>query len=330
MDPLHLPLVTQITQTRRGAHEPTHRVATSARAVAAAIVGLAGLIHLLLAPAHFAEQTLYGVGFTGLGLVQLALAAALLIRPGSSVDRAGIWTSALIALVYAATRLVPPPGATAPEEIEALGVLTTGLELTALVLLTLVLPEPAARPTTRVSAVPAWWGVGGGLITAPLWLIATGMLHWTSAEVRALFFVWYGRQSSITPALAGAPLPHVWLFAPWWTLVSATAMAALVGLNLWQSTRLALGGRASCRLRRASLLTLLPAELSGPLCCGAPLVALLGAPALLSLALAPYATGLSLLLLTAQFGYLSVRFNRAGRGACADPPRITARKDHIA
>jgi len=53
-------------------------------------------------------------------------------------------------------------------------------------------------------------------------------------------------------------------------------------------------------------------------------------PALLSLALAPYATGLSLLLLTAQFGYLSVRFNRAGRGACADPPRITARKDHIA
>ncbi len=276
--------------------------------LAAAVVGLAGLIHVLLAPEHFAEQVLYGVVFTALALFQLALAVALLTRPGPVVYRAGIWGSALIALVYVATRLVPPPGAAAPEEVELLGILTTGLELAALVLFALALPEPTGRSARRLRSAPVWWGIGGGLVAAPLWLIATGILQWTTADSGTRFLVWYGNRSAITPALAGSPAPHLFFFAPWWTLLGAAAIAVLVGLNLWLATRLVLRGDVSCLQRRMGLLTLLPAALSGPLCCGAPLIALFGVPAVLSLALAPYTTGLSIVLLVAQVVYLSVRF----------------------
>ncbi len=302
-----------LTSRLREAPAAAHLSAIPSRTLAAAlIVGLAGLIHVLLAPEHFAEQVLSGVAFTALALFQLALAVALLTRPGPAVYRAGIWGSALIALVYVATRLIPPPGAAAPEEVEALGILTTGLELAALVLLALALPEPTGRSARHLRSAPVWWGIGGGLLAAPVWLIATGILQWTTADFGTRFLVWYRNRSAITPALAGSSAPHLFFFAPWWTLLSAAAIAALVGLNLWLSSHLALGGEIGCRQRRVSLLTLLPAVLSGPLCCGAPLVALLGVPALLSLALAPYTTGLSLVLLAAQFVCLSVRFARAG------------------
>ncbi len=110
----------------------------------------------------------------------------------------------------------------------------------------------------------------------------------------------YGQRSPIMPALAGSPLPHVWLFAPWWTLLGAAALATLVSANLWLSTRLVRAGRISCRQRRVGLLALLPASLAGPVCCKAPLVASLGVPTVLSLALAPYAASLSLALLSAH------------------------------
>jgi len=150
------------------------------------------------------------------------------------------------------------------------------------------------------------------LVAAPLWLVATGTLQWTSVDFGAPSFIWYGQPSPITPALAGSPLPHVWLFAPWWALLSAGALGVLVSLDLWLSARLLLAGRMSCRQRRAGLLALLPASLAGPVCCGAPLVALLGLPPLVSLALAPYAAGLSLALLSAHLLYLRSRW-RAGQ-----------------
>jgi hypothetical protein len=284
------------------------------RATVILVVWVAGLIHLALIREHFAEQFVYGLVFTALALFQLTLALWLAVRPGPRAYRVGIWGSGLIVLVYVLTRLIPLPGASAPEEVDVLGIAATGLELAAVVLLALALPEPAT--TRRARGAPFWWGLGGVLAFAPLWLIATGVVQWTDAIYSAPL-AWYGTTSwsTLTPILAGSPLPHLWLAAPWWSLPAALLLAVLVGLNLWSSTRMVVAGSLSGRGRRGNLLTLLPAGLAAPVCCSAstPLLGLLGVPLVLGLWAAPFAVLLSAVLLTLSLVFLHVR---GGRGAC--------------
>src|SRR6266567_4207335 len=148
------------------------RAAKRGNIVTILVVGLAGLIHLSLIREHFAEQFVYGLVFTALAIFQLNLALLLAVRPGPAVYRVGIWGSGLIVLVYVVTRLIPLPGASVPEEVDALGIATTGLEIAAVLLLAVALPEPATTHTRRGS--PLWWGFAGAAVFAPLWLILTG------------------------------------------------------------------------------------------------------------------------------------------------------------
>src|SRR5229473_2751571 len=286
------------------------------------VVGLAGLIHLSLVREHFAEQFVYGLVFTALAMFQLTLAFLLAVRPGAAVYRVGIWGSGLIVLVYVATRLLPLPGASAPEEVDALGIAATSLELVAVLLLAVALPEP--ETSRRPRGAPLWWGLGGALVFATLWLILTGLVQWTSAVYTSpLTWVGTGSWSALTPLLVGSPLPHVWLAAPWWSLPAALALAILVGLNLGLSTRMLSVGYVTARGRRARGLLLLPAGLAAPVCCTAstPLLALLGVPLFLGVMAAPFAALLSAVLLSLSLVFLRVRFVRGGRGACtpADP-----------
>ena len=272
------------------------------------VVGLAGLIHLSLIREHFAEQFVYGLVFTALAVFQLTLALLLAVRPGPAVYRVGIWGSGLIVLVYVVTRLIPLPGASAPEEVDVLGIVVTGLEIAAVLLLAVALPEPAT--SRRRQSAPLWWGLGGAVVFAPLWLILTGVAQWTSTVYTAPL-TWVGTDSwaALTPILVGEPLPHVWLAAPWWSLPAALALAVLVGLNLGYSTRLVSAGYVTARGRRARLLTLLPAGLAAPVCCTAstPLLALLGVPLILGVWAAPFAGLLSAILLIISLVFLRVR-----------------------
>ena len=276
------------------------------------VVGLAGLIHLRLVREHFEEQFAYWLVFTALALFQLTLALLLAVRPGPRVYRVGIWGSGLIVLVYVVTRLIPLPGVSGPEEVDALGIAATLLELAAVLLLAVALPEPAM--SRRPRGAPLWWGLGGAVVFAPLWLILTGVMQWTH-EVYASSLTWAGTESwsALTPILVGSPLPHVWLAAPWWSLPAAFVLAVLVGLNLWSSTGLLITGYESSRGRRARLLALLPAGLTAPGCCTAstPLLALLGVPLFLGVLAAPFATLLSAVLLTLSLVALRVRGARA-------------------
>src|SRR5713226_7323284 len=106
------------------------------------VVGLAGLIHLRLVREHFAEQFVYGLVFTALAIFQFNLALLLAVWPGPRVYRVGIWGSELIVLVYVVTRLIPLPGASVPEEVDTLGIAATLLELAAVLLLAIALPQP--------------------------------------------------------------------------------------------------------------------------------------------------------------------------------------------
>jgi hypothetical protein len=182
------------------------------RAVTVLVVGLAGLIHLALIPEHFAEQVLFGLAFTALALFQLTLALLLVWRPTPLVCRPGIWGSAAIVLLYLGTRLIPPPGAVAPEEVEPVGILTTSLELAAVLLLALALPDP---PAQRRPLRAGCWGVSGALLVLVGWPILTGMLQWLpTASLPALTWVTGAGWSGRLPVLVGSPLPYLWLVAP--------------------------------------------------------------------------------------------------------------------
>src|SRR5258708_19523248 len=133
------------------------------------VVGLAGLIHLRLVREHFAEQFVYGLVFTALALFQLTLALFLAVRPGPPVFRVVIFGSLLISLVYVVTRLIPLPGASVPEEADALGIAATGLELAAVLLLAVARPEPATTRTRR--GAPLWWVVARAMVLVRLCLI---------------------------------------------------------------------------------------------------------------------------------------------------------------
>ncbi len=308
----------QLTEQRAQRH-----VGSLGRTTTILVVGLAGLIHLRLVREHFEEQFVYGLVFTILALFQFTLAG----RPGPRVYRVGIWGSGLIVLVYVVTRLIPLPGASAPEEVDALGIAATGLELVAVLLLAVALPEPATAHRSR--GAPLWWGIGGAFAFAPLWLILTGVIQWTS-EVYTSPLTWAGTESwtALTPLLVGSQLPHVWLAAPWWSLPAALALAILVGLNLWLSTRMLSAGYGTFRGRRARLLTLLPVGLAAPVCCTAstPLLALLGVPLVLGVMAAPFAALLSAVLLIISLVFLCIRF---ARGACtpADPRMVLPDSD---
>jgi hypothetical protein len=285
----------------------------ASRALTVLVVGLAGLIHLALTPEHFAEQVLFGLVFTVLALFQLTLALLLVWRPMPLVYRLGIWSSTAIVLLFLGTRLIPPPGAAVPEAVEPVGVLATGLELAAVLLLALALPDP---PNQRRRLRAGWWGVSGALLVLVGWPILTGMLQWfPRALPLSLSWVSGAGWSFRLPALVGSPLPHLWLVAPWWSLLALPLLSCLVGLQLWLTSHLIQAGRLEPRTRRQGLLSLVPAGLAVPSCCTAstPLLVALGVPLNLGVLLAPGATALSLLLLLATVGGLWRQWHRLRR-----------------
>ena len=80
--------------------------ATAALAVA---LSVAGLIHCLLMPAHFAESTLFGLGFLGAAVAQLGLAGLVIIRPRREVYLTIIAVSLTLIALYAFNVVVGLP-----------------------------------------------------------------------------------------------------------------------------------------------------------------------------------------------------------------------------
>ena len=276
---------------------------------AAAASGLAALIHAALIGKHFEEGALFGVAFTAMAVYQIVLAVALVARPGQRAYRAGICGSGLIVATYIATRVVPTPTAALPEEITALGVLASTLELATLILLVRALPDTDGRQWP----LPAWlFGAVAAAMTPPMWVFVTGALQWTppvAGQVPSLRWS-PGSLSQLEPALYGYVTNRLYLFLPWWALAGALLLGALVGANVWLATKLRRERRSSCRRRRTGLLGLLPAAFAAPVCCGIPLAAIFGLSTATLFAAAPIATAASIGLLTGNVVSLASRRRR--------------------
>lgn len=280
--------------------------------LAVALVAGAAGVHLVLTPEHFREGLHFGLSFLATTAFQLWLAAALVLAPGPRVYRAGLWGSALVAATWMATRLVAPPGAPDPEPVEPWGVLATGLEVGAIVALASVLPSAGSPPSRRIRLAAAL-GVGAGF--GALVLLASG----------AVTPIPPGRWTGPGFLLRPYPLPSwrltgVWIvvagrwsaLVPWVTVGFLAAGSALVGRVVW----LALGLPAAARapLRRRGLAAALPAFLTAPVCCGAPVAAVAGGVAVGTLyRWTPALMGVSLALLSWNVVVLE-RWGRAERG----------------
>lgn len=95
--------------------------------VAAAMVSV--VVHLVLTPSHAQENAAYGLFFAG-GALLLAVGAAITLagRPLPGVPIAAA-TALVLVLTYVLFRLVPAPGAEAPEGVDAWGVVAVLAEL---------------------------------------------------------------------------------------------------------------------------------------------------------------------------------------------------------
>ena len=69
----------------------------------------AGVVHLLLAPEHFDESTVMGIGFVGSGVAEILLAAAVLMMPRRIVHVAVIFVAAGLIGMYAFNVMIGLP-----------------------------------------------------------------------------------------------------------------------------------------------------------------------------------------------------------------------------
>ena len=112
-----------------GLARPPASVAPELRWTAAAGLAAAGMVHLALTPAHFAQGRFDGAFFLVAALAQLAAAAAVVAWPAPTVLAGGGALSVALVVVYVAFRLVPAPGADAVETLDAVGLFTQSLQL---------------------------------------------------------------------------------------------------------------------------------------------------------------------------------------------------------
>ena len=96
-----------------------------------AVVGLlaSGLLHIGLAPAHFAERIAYGLFFTTGGFALAVIAAAIVALPSRPVYLVGALCTLALIVLWTLFRFVPPPGATTAETVDLVGLATKVVEV---------------------------------------------------------------------------------------------------------------------------------------------------------------------------------------------------------
>ncbi len=142
---------------------PLHTIAAMSRrgqivtVLAAQLSLAAGVIHFIVMPEHFAAWWGYGVFFLVVATAQIVYAEVLLYCPRPSLFLAGVLGNLCVIALWAWTRTVTVPffgpGAGEREAVGMIDVISKGVELTLMVLLTALLHsgEPI-RPSVQRDA----------------------------------------------------------------------------------------------------------------------------------------------------------------------------------
>ncbi len=177
-------------------------LAWGTRLVLAQLLALAGAIHLLLTPQHFAERPAHGVFFFAAATFQLWLAGVLALRaaPPAWLYRVGIWGSLAIVTLWVTTRTL------------AL------LEVAALLALVALLPATPRRPAPGRPRFATGWALLAGAGFAVLFALASGTLVYTWTPLP-------GGIRAPSLSIAHVPLPLAARWSPWSSPATCTCSA---------------------------------------------------------------------------------------------------------
>jgi hypothetical protein len=281
------------------------------RFVAAGLLATAGLVHAALISEHFDEGRLVGWAFVTMAMLQVVIAALLIVRPGPGSEHVARTSLVVLVALYLLARVVPVPGDTEPEDATILGALTVAIEVAALVALARL---PRARPPRLRPATIGWLAGAGSALAL---LLVTSSLRYITADLSVEYqgsapaLLWRDDGLSVdSPRLTLYLTNHLVLFGSLLTLTLIAALAFEVGLGAAASRAAVLAG---CPLRRHWFWT--PAVLAAPVCCGAPLFGIVG-PAVFAALLKWGWVPLAVAVLAGSFA-----LRVPGHSASPNPPR---------
>lgn len=132
-------------------------------AVAAGLMIVAGLIHLIIVPIHWAHAPAHGLFFVIMGLVQIGWGVAFWRRPSVALYRLGMVLAGGLITLWVITRLLPAPFEHAPGTVDIYGIICKIAEFLGIGMLVALVVAGAASREMRQAA---WRAVGILLIIA--------------------------------------------------------------------------------------------------------------------------------------------------------------------
>jgi len=143
------------------------------QAVPIVAIALAGVIHLGVAPMHYAHAPAHGIFFAVAGIVEILWALAFWRWSSLKLYYTGLALAGGLVILWAITRVLPAPFGHGPEPIEAGGLVCKISELTGMIALMML----AWRgQLLGVAQRPAWRVVGEALALALI-------IGWGSLEI---------------------------------------------------------------------------------------------------------------------------------------------------
>ncbi len=134
----------------------------------ALLIGLAGLIHLVITPQHWAHAPAHGILFVIAGVAELIWAVLVWRRPSSSLYTIGLIGAGGLVTLWVITRILPAPFGHGPEPVEPYGVVCKLAETLGAIVLAFLAFGQIATAANRAAARRA----------VVLWVVAALALGW--------------------------------------------------------------------------------------------------------------------------------------------------------
>ncbi len=140
-------------------------------------IALAGVIHLGLAPEHYAHAPAHGIFFVVAGLAEIFWALIFWRRPSAKLYYVGLILAGGLVVLWAVTRFVIPPFEHEPGPVDAEGLITKLSEMIGLVSLVALAAQGqvagvSRAPIWRLASIALGLALIGGLTTYGIGLAA--------------------------------------------------------------------------------------------------------------------------------------------------------------
>ncbi len=102
---------------------------------AALLIGLAGVIHIVITPQHWAHAPAHGLLFAVVGIAEIVWSVMAWRRPSATLYQIGMVAAGWLIILWVITRFLPAPFGHGPERVEPFGVvckLAEGLGMVAI------------------------------------------------------------------------------------------------------------------------------------------------------------------------------------------------------